>query len=308
MTDLLVIANGRFQRGRNGRRWDRVEVRLRELFGNGVEIRFSSGKGDATRYAREALVAGVGWLAAAGGDGTINEVVNGYFEKDRNIQPKSPLSFLPCGSGNDWVRTLGLPIDLLKAVEALAHASPHLVDVGHVRYQGLDGTVEERIFLNIAEAGVGGRMTAGKGVAGWLPSGRLGYHLGSLATALMHRPQCLQLVIDGTTGLATGPILSLIVAGGRYFGGGMHCAPMARPDDGLLETITLGDFGWAEILLKIGSFFSGSYLDDSKVTHRSVHSLEAIGGSMVYLELDGELAGTLPATFTVLRHSLQLRY
>jgi len=308
MTDLLVIANGRFQRGWTGRRWDRVAVRLRELFGDGVEISFTCRRGDATQYARQALVAGVGWLAAAGGDGTIHEVVNGYFEKDRNIQPKSPLSFLPCGSGNDWVRTLGLPVDLFQAVEALAHASPHLVDVGHARFQGLQGTVEERVFLNVAEAGVGGRMTAGKGVAGWLPAGRLGYRLCSLATALSHRPQCLQLIIDGTTGLATGPILSLIVAGGRYFGGGMHCAPMARPDDGLLETITLGNFGWAEILLKIGGFFSGSYLDDPKVSHRSVRSLEAISGEEVYLELDGELAGTLPATFTVLRHSLRLRY
>jgi len=308
MTDLLVIANGRFQRGWTGRSWDRVVLRLRELFGNGVEITFTSRRGDATQYARQALVDGAGWLAAAGGDGTIHEVVNGFFERDRNIQPKSPLSFLPCGSGNDWVRTLGIPTDLSKAVEALTHASPHLVDVGHVRFRGLQGTVEERVFLNVAEAGVGGRMAAGKGAAGWLPQGRLRYRLASLATALNHRPQRLQLIIDGKTGLATGPVLSLIVAGGRYFGGGMHCAPMARPDDGLLEAITLGDFGWAEILCKSRSFFSGNYLNEPKVAHRSVRLLEVSSGEEVYLELDGELAGTLPATFTALHHSLRLRY
>jgi diacylglycerol kinase (ATP) len=308
MTDLYVIANGKFQQGWTGRRFDRVVLRLRELFGNGVEIVFTSRRGDATQHAHQALMSGVGWLAAAGGDGTVHEVVNGFFEKDRNIQPKSPLSFLPCGSGNDWARTLGIPTGLFDAVESLAHASLHEVDVGHVRFRGLHGAFEERVFLNVAEAGVGGRMTAGKGVAGWLPAGHMGYRIASLATAMTHHPQSLQLIIDGTTGLAAGPVLSLIVAGGRYFGGGMHCAPMARPDDGLLEVITLGDFKWAEMLYKAGSFFSGEYLDDSKVTHHSVRSLEAISGDEVYLELDGELAGTLPATFTVLPQSLRLRY
>jgi diacylglycerol kinase (ATP) len=83
---------------------------------------------------------------------------------------------------------------------------------------------------------------------------------------------------------------------------------MARPDDGLLEAITLGDFGWAEILCKSRSFFSGNYLNEPKVAHRSVRLLEVSSGEEVYLELDGELAGTLPATFTALHHSLRLRY
>ncbi len=308
MTDLLVIANGRFQRGLAGRRWQRVLARLRELFGNGVEIHFTSGRGEATRRAREALIAGIGWLAAAGGDGTINEVVNGYFEKDQNIQPKSPLSFLPCGSGNDWVRTLGLAPDLLLSVEALARSSLHTVDVGMARCRSLEGIPQERVFLNVAEAGVGARLIARRSGGGLTNSSCLGYRLEALMTALSYPPQRLQLILDGATGVATGPILSLIIAGGRYFGGGMDCAPMARPDDGLLEVITLGDFGRVEILLKIRSFFTGRYLADPKVTHHSVRTLEATTGDRVFLELDGELAGMLPASFSILPHALQLRY
>lgn len=308
MTDLLVIANGRFQRGGTGRRWDRVMRRLRELFGNGVEICFTSGPGDATRLAREALRAGAGWIAAAGGDGTIHEAVNGYFERDRNIQPNSTLSFLPCGSGNDWVRTLDFPSSLLPAVEKLASSGVRSVDVGLARYRNLNGAAEERVFINVAEAGIGGefllrRANSGQAIPGWL-----GYRLATLTTALSHRPQPMQLVLDGTKAWATGPLLSLIVAGGQYFGGGMHCAPMARPDDGLFEIITLGNFGKLEILTKLGDFFAGNYFSEPKVEHYSARALEAISGEKVYLELDGELAGTLPANFTLLPQALRIRY
>ncbi len=308
MADLLVIANGRFQRGPAGRGWEAVMLRLRQLFGEGVEIKFTARREHATELAREALASGTGWIAAAGGDGTINEVVNGYFEKGQNLRPGVPLSFLPCGSGNDWARTLGLPPDILMAVEGLARASLHTVDVGHARFRNFDGSVGERVFLNVAEAGAGGRLVAKRSTGGGYVRRRLGYRLDSLATALAHPAQNFRLIIDGSTETDSGPILSLIVAGGRYFGGGMHCAPMARPDDGYFEVITLGDFGWAEILTKIATFFSGTYIRDRKVTHRSVSSLEASSDGEVYLEMDGELAGTLPAAFTVLPLALQLRY
>ena len=306
--DLLVIANGRFQRGRAGRRWEKVAVRLRELFGSGVEICFTSGVGDATRRAREALQCGVGWLAAAGGDGTINEVVNGYFENGRNIQPKTPLSFLPGGSGNDWVRTLCLPTNIGLAVEALVQSRLHIVDVGLARFRGVNGTGAERVFLNVAEAGVGGRLIACQKDIGWLLRSGLGYRLASMTTALFYAPVKYQLIMDGNEVLSARPLLSLIVASGCYFGGGMRCAPMARPDDGLLEVITLGDFGWFEIIRKMKRFFNGDYLRDPKVSHCSVRTLQASSSTRVFLELDGEFAGTLPATFEVLPRALQLRY
>ncbi len=307
MAELLVIANGIFQHRLAGAGWEAVTLRLRELFGGAVEIEFTSRRGHATELARAALVSGMRWIAAAGGDGTINEVVNGYFEKGRNIRPESALSILPCGSGNDWARTLGLPRSLLRAADGLAHSSLHAVDAGHARFRNLDGSAGERVFLNVAEAGAGARLVARRSGAGYFRR-RLGYRVHALATALSQPARSLQLTFDGSTGTVTEPVLSLIIAGGRYFGGGMHCAPMARPDDGLLEVITLGNFGWAEILAKIGTFFSGTYIRDSKVTHRSVRSLEATSSEKVYLEMDGELAGTLPAVVTVLPLALQLRY
>jgi len=308
MTDLLVIANGRLGKGLARARWQRALDRLRELFGNGVEIYFTKGRGDATRRAREALLAGVGWLAAAGGDGTFHEVVNGYFDRGRNIQPKSALSFFPCGSANDWTRTLGVPGSLLASVEALTNSTIHKVDVSLARYQGLSGAAEERVFINVAEAGIGAEV-----VRRWLSRFRIlrsrtAYLLTAVSASLSYVPKRLQLVFDGQTAVATEPLLVLIVAGGRYFGAGIHCAPMAAVDDGLLEVITLGNFSTREIPRQLSNFIRGEYFDHPKVTHRSAKSIEASAGEKVFLELDGELVGSLPFTISILPQALWTRY
>ena len=118
----------------------------------------------------------------------------------------------------------------------------------------------------------------------------------------------LRLVVDEGIPVDAGPTLSLIVACGRYFGAGMNCAPMASPDDGLFEVITLGDFGAAELLFKVRRFFSGTYLSDPKVHHRSVRAIEATSEERVLLEMDGELVGTLPVRIRVLPSALAIRY
>ncbi len=307
MRDLLVIAHGKLQHGSAGRRWARAELRLREVFGGGVEIRFTSAKGDAATLTRAALDSGAGWLAAAGGDGTIHEVVNGFFVGGENIRPDVPLSFLPCGSGNDWTRTLEIPGNLMDAVTSLHGSCIRRVDVGIARYQTAGGRGQERVFLNVAEAGVGGKVVALMNAHPGIARTRVGYRLGTMAAALIHRRQILEVAIDGNPAISTGPTLSFIIAGGRYFGAGMKCAPMARLDDGLFEVIILGDFSPAELLYKIHRFFSGTYLDDRKITHRTARSIDVRSAAQVLLELDGELVGTLPASFRILPGALAIR-
>jgi diacylglycerol kinase family enzyme len=122
------------------------------------------------------------------------------------------------------------------------------------------------------------------------------------------RPRKVQLIFDGKLAVAMPPLLSVIIASGRYFGAGMHCAPMARPDDGWFDIITLGAFGKLELLWKIGRFTRGNYLNERKVSHRSARSVEASSGDRIFLELDGEVVGMLPVGITVLPQALQVRY
>ncbi len=307
MADLLVIANGKYQSGTAAVRWNSAARRLREIFGNSVEILYTARRGDGVRLAREALHAGAGWIAAAGGDGTVHEVVNGYFDGCRNIRPESSLSFIPCGNGNDWSRTLGLPMEMPAAADSLVRARARRVDVGHARFLDLRGGTEEKIFINVAEAGLGAQVLANLSRRSRRFGGPRSYMVAALTAAFSYSHRRLQLVLDGRTPVATGPLLSVITANGCYFGAGMKCAPMARPDDGLLELIVVGDFAKAEVFLYFPSFMRGTYLDKPRVKHYSVKSVDLTSEDRILFELDGELVGTLPASIRILPQSLQLR-
>jgi YegS/Rv2252/BmrU family lipid kinase len=307
MSDLVVIAHGRCQSGRSGGNWDKAVRRLREIFGNSLDIRYTSRRGDGARLARTALLEGARWLAAAGGDGTIHEVVNGCFEGKRNIQPKSSLSFLPLGRGNDWIRTLDLPADTQEAIVTLVRGKARHVDVGHTRLLGLSGKEEERIFINVAEAGVGAKVVEKTDRDGMSLGTTRSYALAAVRATLSYLPRRLQLVLDGADAVTTEPLLSLIAANGRYFGAGMKCAPMAHPDDGMLEVIAIGHFTRLEVAWYFPSFMRGTYLAQSRVRHYSVRKIEIASAEQVLLELDGELAGALPATIDILPQALQIR-
>ncbi len=293
-----MIVNGRIKRRRW---WGRAEARLLALFGNSVEIRYTRGRGDASRITREVLEGGADWIAAAGGDGTINEVVNGFFAGARCVFPGAALSFLPCGTANDWVRTVGSPLRLRDAVDALPAANPSTVDVGLAQGRSRSGEPLERVFLNFAEAGVGSEVIRR------IEQRRGAYLPAAIRAAFSYVPRRFDLRLDQEEARSTGPLLSVIVASGRYFGSGIRVAPMARPDDGLLEVITLGNFSRAEILRKITKFVRGRYLDEPKVNHYSVRELAAISAEPVSLILDGEIAGELPVTIRAVPRALKIR-
>jgi len=302
MNDPVVIANGLSRRRvRYG-----VLPRMQEVLGRVVECRFTAAPGDGTRHARDALRSGCDWVIVAGGDGTINEVVNGFFQDGRNVRLDCPLSFLPLGSGNDWIRTLGVPLAVPDAVEALARTSARFVDVGLARFAGVTGSAEQRVFVNFAEAGVGAALVRRLNERRARPNRPL-YLLSTVLTALGYTARPVELRFDGTAPVPSSPLLSLIVANGRFFGAGMHCAPMARPDDGILDVVTIGDFGKLELIVKIRKLVRGDYLSERKVAHRPARHVEASSSNPVFLELDGDMVGSLPAEFTVLPRALQVR-
>jgi diacylglycerol kinase (ATP) len=306
MLDLLVIAHGK----RNGwfaaHMWERLARILRDVAGAPADIQFTRGPGDATVLARTAVCSGVRWIAVAGGDGTINEVLNGYCA-ERNRADLPPLSFLPFGSGNDWVRSLGIPRDPLRAAKALANSRLRAVDIGVARFHGRSGHPEERYFINFAEAGVGARSVQPmNALPRWGRTGMV-YLATAVATAFHYSPRRLRIACDANAARETEPLLSVIVANGRFFGGGIQCAPMARLDDGLLDVVTIGSFGKLELLRKVRKFVAGRYLDESRVSHIAARLIEISGPVDFPFELDGDFVGTLPAAIKVIPRALTIR-
>lgn len=298
-----MIVNPRSGGGSTGRRWTAVEGRLRQALGP-FEQEPTRGPRDAERIAREAVRAGVDRLVVAGGDGTLKEVVSGLLAA--GVGSYAEIGVLPLGTGGDFLRTLGVPRQLDEAIACLAAGKPRTVDAGRVRCLDPSGRQTELHFVNVASLGLGGLVVRLVNEAPKFLGGTLSFLLGTLRGIARHRCLPVTLRVDGET-LFQGPLVLAAAGNGRYFGGGMQVAPGARLDDGLFDVVVVEQVSKLSLLRRFPRIYRGAHLDDPAVRFRRGRVLEAdaLPGT-VPLEVDGEVAGSLPARLEVLPGALTL--
>jgi len=299
-----VIVNPKSQGGKLGKRW----VELAETIGRAFpfdEAR-TTGPGDATRLTREALRAGAERIVAIGGDGTVNEVVNGFFDDaGKPIAPEASFALLPFGTGGDFRRTFRLPVETADAAAVIAANQRKKIDVGRLTFVATSGEQAHRMFANIASFGVSGvvdRMVNESGKR----FGRLSFMVATARASWAYKNQRVQLTFDGADRVEA-TINTVAVANGRYFGGAMKVAPDAEVDDGLFDVVALGDFGFGDILKSGRRLYKGTHVTMDKVTTRRAKVVEAEPvdpGAVVELDVDGETPGRLPARFEILPAAL----
>jgi len=312
----VVIVNPNSQNGALGDQWHYISGLIRRELA--FEEVMTQGPGDATRLAREALDAGAERVVAIGGDGTINEVINGFFDNDEPVAPHAALGVLPFGTGGDFRKTIHVPKDLRKAAAILARGRTRRTDVGHLEYQTRDGETRTRVFANISSFGISGVVDRLVNEAWNSPigaistkklGGRLSFMLATARAGLTYKNQRVRLVFDDDTDNAVDTTINTVaVANGRYFGGGMCIAPDAELDDGWFDVVAIGDLTTRDFLFNGYRLYNGTHLGMDKVSHRHAKKLHAepIVGDVVELDVDGETPGVLPATFTLLPNALDL--
>ncbi|HKE16387.1 MAG TPA: diacylglycerol kinase family protein [Kofleriaceae bacterium] len=304
----LLIVNPSAQNGQLGRLWPTLGADLRRELGS-FEDAMTASPGDATRLAREAIDAGVDTVVAVGGDGTINEVVNGFFDGDRARSQTTSLAVLPFGTGGDFRKTVPLPRDTREAARVLAARHTRTIDVGHLELTGRDGAPQSRIFINIASFGVSGLVDEYVNQTSKRLGGRLSFMLATARAGITYDNQRVRLVFDGDPASSVDTTIYVVaVANGRYFGGGMQIAPDAELDDGQFDVVAMGDMGLWDLIRHGRRVYSGTHLELDKVSHRRARSVRAepIGAEAVRLDVDGETPGILPASFRVLPAALRL--
>jgi YegS/Rv2252/BmrU family lipid kinase len=303
MAETLIIVNPRSAGGSTGRRWPEIERGLRARLPT-LDIAFTERPGHATDIAREAT-ARYDRIALVGGDGTLNEVVNGLIADDRPLRPDLALGIIPYGTGGDFVRTLGIPRDLEGAAERLMTGTPREVDVGKVCYRRPDGSEGVRYFINEGEIGMGAAVceVVNRSSKRW--GGRLSYLRAILVTALRYPDQEIMLSLDGAP--AERVIINNIwLANGQYSGGGIRSGPRARLDDGLLDVVQIGASGMLEKLIGLPKLRSGAFVDRPNVVYHTARRVEAESEASVPVEVEGEPIGTLPASFEVIGERLRV--
>jgi diacylglycerol kinase (ATP) len=226
---LVIIANPRSGWGRSEAKLRRIESTLRD-WGLDYRILPTTGPGHAAAAAAEALRGGDRFLVAAGGDGTVHEVVNGMFAGDQPIAPDAVLGVLATGSGCDFVKSFGIPGDAVRAARHLTGDAVRTIDLGKVTFADGEATTV-KYFCNIAEAGLGGSVVArASRLPGVFAPAR--YFFGFWLTLPRFRPAAVRLDADGQAfeWLAQ----NVVVANCRFYGGGMQISPKSEPDDGYL--------------------------------------------------------------------------
>lgn len=300
----VVVVNPRSQGGRLGKRWAELSDTIGRAFP--FDEALTQAPGDATRLAREALRAGAERIVAIGGDGTVNEVVNGFFDDaGQPIAPEASFALLPFGTGGDFRKTFHLPKDIADAAAVIAANRRRKIDIGKLTFTRSDGQTALRMFANIASFGVSGVVDRLVNEGG-KRLGRVSFMLATAKATWSYRNQRVQLVFDGKDRVEA-TINTVAVANGRYFGGGMMVAPHAEPDDGLFDVVSLGDLGFGDLLTSGRRIYKGTHLSMDKVSARRAKVVEAEPidpGGIVELDVDGESPGRLPAKFEIVPSAL----
>jgi len=299
-----VIVNPRSQGGRLGKRWPELADTIGRAFPFDEAI--TQAPGDATRLAREALRAGYERVVAIGGDGTVNETVNGFFDDaGAPIAPEASFALIPFGTGGDFRRTFHLPQETADAAKLIAANRRRRIDVGKLQFTATSGERALRMFANIASFGVSGvvdRMVNESGKK----LGRLSFLYATARAVWSYKNQRVQLTFDGADRVDA-TINTVAVANGRYFGGAMKVAPDAEPDDGLFDVVSIGDVGFGDLLRNNRRLYKGTHIGLDKISARRAKVVEAEPvepGAVVELDVDGESPGRLPARFELVPGAL----
>lgn len=236
---------------------------------------------------------------AVGGDGTVNEVVNGLLRVDG-----AELAVIPRGTGVDFVRTFAIPGRLDDALAVAVGGRTREIDAGRATYRSWAGGVEESCFVNVASAGMSGAVAkrvneSGRGLA------KASYFMATLSVFARWRNTEVRVSVDDE--IRGGPMHDVIVANCRYLGAGMMICPEAEPDDGLFDVLLIGDVTKADLVRTLPKIYRGTHLPHPKaeLLRGSVVSVEA--DVPLPIELDGEQPGTTPVRFEVLPRALRLR-
>jgi diacylglycerol kinase (ATP) len=296
-----VIVNPAAGAGKSGKLWPKISG-LFKRHGLRFEHDITEAPGHAIELARTAAGKGYDMVVSVGGDGTINEIVNGLYAAGGLSD--ALLGIVSTGTGSDYIRTVGVPRQYEDACRCFLQPKKRTVDIGMIEY-AKNGGREERLFVNFAgmgfDAEIVRRTTQQYKSMGAMPS----YLLGLLTTLVSYGNKKIKLVVDGVE--EERRVCTVIMNNGRYGGGGMLTAPHAELSDGLLDVLVVGDMSKPDLLMSLPRIYKGTHLTHPKVAMKKAKEIEiASCGQRMHLQADGELLGEAPARFRILPSMLNV--
>ena len=305
LKEWYAIVNPNAGNGKGKRDWDRISG-LFEKENIPVYSQFTQKKGHAIDSARKAINTGFRKIISVGGDGTLNEVVNGVFTQEYCSPKEITVGMMPVGTGNDWGRMFGIPLVYEGAVNVIKENKLMLHDIGVVTFHS-GSEQHKRYSINIA--GLGFESLVVKKTNKQKDRGRSSqavYFYNLLSSLLSYKNIKTDVIIDGVK--KTSNVFSINVGNGRYCGGGMRQTPDALPDDGLLDITVIREMGRIEIIKSLKLLYDGTILSHPKIDGYRSNNLRVESESLLYLEADGESLGHTPAEFSIIPAAINIVY
>ena len=296
---IKVIINPAARGGKTARQWPAISE---QLVRNDIpfDCAFTECTGHGIELTREAVSQGYETIVAVGGDGTVNEVINGIVGEDGKGQAR--LGIICTGTGRDSIRSLNIPDDVGKACRVLADGNCADIDIGRAEFVCDRGKVQ-RYYINTAALGfasaVAERTRRFKSLGGTVP-----FLIAFSTVFVSYRAKDIATDIDGR--IRQERSLMIAVNNGRYFGGGMKIAPDADPCDGLLDVVTVRDVNKLRLLYNFPRLYKGTHTTHPMVNVYKAKDVSVQTSDSLLLQLDGEIAGKAPAGFSIIPSALRV--
>ena len=294
---IVFIVNPNAAMGSTGREWPQIEKIARDRLGP-FQALLTTGPGDATVLTRNVLHKGAELVVCVGGDGTLNEVVNGFMGKNGPIRPEAMVGFIPRGTGCDFIKTVPIPVELNRALDVIITSHTRSIDLGRLEYMDHHGHPSSRYFHNITSFGLGGEVDERVNRTTKIFGGFISFIWATLISILIYNKKRIHLTVDNCFDQSV-MIWNVVVANGQYHGGGMWVAPEATMNDGMFHVTVIGDFSLPAVFWNLPQLYNGKILQLKKVQTFVGKRVKASSDQQVLLDVDGEQPGQLPAVIDI---------
>ena len=299
----MVILNPNAGSRKAGKDWEKIK-RIIDKTGIAYEIMFTKAVNHAIEITKIAIDKGFRNFIAIGGDGTLNEIVNGIFSQSQIEPSVFKIGMIPVGTGNDWCRMFNIPFDYQKAVDIIIGGTTFIQDIGKVSYQK-DNEIKERFFINVTGLGydamvaekTNAQKARGKG-------GKFSYFLNIFTSLFYYKDEKISITTESK--IIKTVLFSMNVGICKYNGGGMMQLPNAIADDGLLDITIIQKVSKLDLIKNIKKLYDGNITKHPKVISFQATTVNINSDHKIYIEADGESLGHGPFTFSILPKALKV--
>lgn len=300
MQDAYCIINPTAGAGKTVKQWPIISEYLKQS-GIKVDSKFTGSPGHAIELASIACKNGFKMIISVGGDGTINEIVNGIYNADglKDVM----LGIISTGTGADYIRTVGIPRSYIEACNKISKPSIRKVDLGMVEMMS-NGNKTERLFVNFAGLGFDAEIVKAT-TQKYKAFGKVSaYLLGLFSTLISYQNKDVDIIIGDST--EKKKVCTVIMGNGKYGGGGMYTTPKALIDDNLLDILIIGDLMKMDLIRSLPTIYKGTHLNHPKVSLKKANEVTIEPEIKMSIQADGDIIGESPATFRIIEQKLHL--